>query len=143
MLWEIDIFAAGNQVDRAGEQAAVDARDLGFSAVSGISAARGYLIEGDLTAEQVTTLAECFLAEGVTERTVVAPVGDMSLCSPFGTRGTVVYVLPKPGVTDTVADNARRAFVNFDVPSHSIVIGNPATIHHRDNATEGHIGKVE
>ena len=115
MLWEIDIFAAGTEVDRAGEQAAIDARDLGFSAVSGISAARGYLVEGDLTAEQVTALAERFLAEGVTERTVVAPVGDMSLSSPFNTRGTVVYVLPKPGVTDTVADNARRAFVNFDV----------------------------
>ncbi len=38
---------------------------------------------------------------------------------------------------------APNTFVNFDVPSHSIVIGNPATIHHRDNATEGHIGKVE
>ena len=37
---------------------------------------------------------------------------------------------------------APNTFVNFDVPSHSIVIGNPATIHHRDNATEGHIGKV-
>ena len=38
---------------------------------------------------------------------------------------------------------APNTFVNFDVPSHSIVIGNPASIHHRDNATEGHIGKVE
>ncbi len=38
---------------------------------------------------------------------------------------------------------APNTFVNFDVPSHSIVIGNPATIHHRDNATEGHIGKIE
>ena len=38
---------------------------------------------------------------------------------------------------------APNTFVNFDVPSHSIVIGNPATIHHRDKATEGHIGKVE
>lgn len=38
---------------------------------------------------------------------------------------------------------APNTFVNFDVPSHSIVIGNPATIHHRENATEGHIGKVE
>lgn len=36
-----------------------------------------------------------------------------------------------------------NTFVNFDVPSHSVVIGNPATIHHRDNATEGHLGKVE
>ena len=37
---------------------------------------------------------------------------------------------------------APNTFVNFDVPSHSVVIGNPATIHHRDNATEGHIGIV-
>ncbi len=37
---------------------------------------------------------------------------------------------------------APNTFVNFDVPSHSIVIGNPATIHQRDNATEGHIGTV-
>ena len=46
----------------------------------------------------------------------------------------------------TIGDDvliAPNTFVNFDVPSHSIVIGNPATIHHKDNATEGHIGKVE
>ncbi len=34
---------------------------------------------------------------------------------------------------------APNTFVNFDVPDHSVVIGNPATIHHRNNATEGHI----
>ena len=38
---------------------------------------------------------------------------------------------------------APNTFVNFDVPSHSVVIGNPATIHHKENATEGHIGIVE
>lgn len=38
---------------------------------------------------------------------------------------------------------APNTFVNFDVPSHTIVIGNPASMHHRENATEGHIGKVE
>ena len=37
---------------------------------------------------------------------------------------------------------APNTFVNFDVPSHTIVIGNPASMHHRDDATEGHIGKV-
>ena len=46
----------------------------------------------------------------------------------------------------TIGDDvliAPNTFVNFDVPSHSIVIGNPASIHHRDNATEGHIGIVK
>ena len=45
----------------------------------------------------------------------------------------------------TIGDDvliAPNTFVNFDVPSHSIVIGNPATIHHRDNATEGHLGEI-
>lgn len=31
------------------------------------------------------------------------------------------------------------AFVNFDVPSHSVVIGNPGVIHSRINATEDYI----
>ena len=34
---------------------------------------------------------------------------------------------------------APNTFVNFDVPDHSIVIGNPAKIIHRENATKGHI----
>lgn len=46
----------------------------------------------------------------------------------------------------TIGDDvliAPNTFVNFDVPAHSIVIGNPASIHHRENATEGHLGCLE
>lgn len=32
-----------------------------------------------------------------------------------------------------------NSFVNFDVPDHSIVIGNPAVIHYREHATEGYL----
>lgn len=31
------------------------------------------------------------------------------------------------------------AFVNFDVPSHSVVLGNPGVIHHKENATDQYI----
>lgn len=34
---------------------------------------------------------------------------------------------------------APNAFVNCDIPSHSIVFGNPCVIVHRDNATEEYI----
>lgn len=37
---------------------------------------------------------------------------------------------------------APLSFVNFDVPDHSIVIGNPAKIIHKENATEGYINKI-
>lgn len=34
---------------------------------------------------------------------------------------------------------APGAYVNFDVPDHSIVIGNPEKIIPKENATEGYI----
>ena len=37
---------------------------------------------------------------------------------------------------------APDTFVNFDVPDHSVVIGNPAQIHYRANATEGHLPEM-
>lgn len=52
------------------------------------------------------------------------------------------------GINATVIGNVRigndvmiapNSFVNFNVPDHSIVIGNPGVIHHRENATEGYI----
>lgn len=36
---------------------------------------------------------------------------------------------------------APNAYVNVDVPDHSIVIGNPAVIHPRENATEGYVNR--
>ncbi len=37
---------------------------------------------------------------------------------------------------------APNAYVNFDVPSHSIVLGNPGQIIARENATEGYINRM-
>lgn len=37
---------------------------------------------------------------------------------------------------------APLSFVNFDVPDHSVVIGNPAKIIHKENATEGYINQT-
>jgi serine O-acetyltransferase len=45
----------------------------------------------------------------------------------------------------TIGDDvliAPLSYVNFDVPSHSIVIGNPGKIIPRDNATEDYIVRV-
>lgn len=37
---------------------------------------------------------------------------------------------------------APNSFVNIDVPSHSVVFGNPCIVKHRDWATEGYINNV-
>lgn len=52
------------------------------------------------------------------------------------------------GVNATVVGNikigddvliAPNSYVNCDVPSHSVVFGNPCIIRHNDNATEGYV----
>lgn len=52
------------------------------------------------------------------------------------------------GINATVVGNIRigedvmicpNSFVNFDVPDHSVVIGNPAKIHYKENATYGYL----
>lgn len=60
------------------------------------------------------------------------------------TIGNCVYI----GINSTVVGGitigndvmiAPNSFVNFDVPDHSIVIGNPAKIIHKDNATKEYV----
>lgn len=36
---------------------------------------------------------------------------------------------------------APGAYVNCNVPSHSVVIGNPCVIHHKENATDYYINR--
>ena len=61
------------------------------------------------------------------------------------TIGNKVWI----GINATVVGNvhigddvliAPNSYVNFDVPDHSIVIGNPGIIHHKDEATKLYIG---
>ena len=58
--------------------------------------------------------------------------------------GDCVYV----GINATIVGNvhigndvliAPNSYVNFDVPDHAVVIGNPGVIHRREEATKGYI----
>lgn len=60
------------------------------------------------------------------------------------TIGNNVYI----GINATVVGNvnigddvmiAPNAFVNFDVPAHSIVVGNPGTVISKENATDEYV----
>lgn len=55
--------------------------------------------------------------------------------------GTNAVIVGKIVIGDDVLI-APNAYVNFDVPSHSIVVGNPGTIIARENATEGYINRT-
>lgn len=55
----------------------------------------------------------------------------------MGINSTVVGAI-------TIGDDvliAPNTYVNCDIPSHSIVFGNPCVIKHKDNAMEGYINR--
>jgi len=98
MLWEIDIFPAPSQPDFRAKQVAKDAAALGIAENITVKTAYGYLIQGDLTEEQVQTLADQLLADSVVETVEVR-----GLTPPALERSPALWVLPKPGVMDTAA----------------------------------------
>src|SRR5687768_1526018 len=106
-----------------------------------VQAVRGFLLQGNLDERQVNTLARELLADLVVERPVVGKVGDERLLYPGGgpvvgtlrvpsaDRGTrsvpttekqLIHVLPKPGVTDPVADSALKAIADFGIKADAV-----------------------
>ena len=113
MLWEVDIYPAEGRTDLTAEQIRHDARDLGIGGSWRLAASRGYLIQGDFTADQIERLAVELLADPVVERFTAARSGDTRLLAPPQPGMTPIYVLPKPGVMDPVALSAQAAIRDF------------------------------
>lgn len=115
-LWQVDIYPAAGRPDLAGRRIASDAADLGLGDHLTIHAAYGYLLQGELTREQVELLARELLSDPIVERTLVARVGEPALAQPppdAVPSACPVHVLPKPGVMDPVAISAQQAIADF------------------------------
>jgi phosphoribosylformylglycinamidine synthase len=119
MLWEVDIYPAEGQPDRAARSVAAAAADLGLAESLPVIAASGYLIQGKLSREDVERLARELLADPVVERPVVAPVGDSSLLANTQSQ-RLVHVLPKPGVMDPVAQSTLSAIRDFGLQAEAV-----------------------
>ncbi len=119
-LWEIDIYPADGQVDRAGEELTSDAIDLGLDTSIQIAAAHGYLLEGDISESQANRLADKLLADSIVEKTVVAPVGDIRLQQSPTEDALLVNVLNKPGVMDPVAMSAQKGIEDLGVSAEQV-----------------------
>lgn len=123
-LWQIDIHPAPGHPDRDGKRIAEEIHELGLADDLQVRFARGFLIEGNLDRAAAERLAGSLLADPVIERPVVAPVGDESLStSPHSAsngRGTLVHVMPKPGVMDPVASSTEAAARDAGLPVDSV-----------------------
>lgn len=122
-LWEVDIHPATGFPDSAGETLLHEAHALGISGDFSVSTARGFLIQGDLSETDVKRLANELLADVVVERAIVAKVGSSELVAPSREIGeaALIHVMPKPGVTDAVAESAKAAITDFGLTADAVV----------------------
>ena len=109
MLWEVDVWLKDGDDDHAARSFASAAESIDPADWSAVRTARGWLIEGDLSRDDIARLAEGVLIDPVSQTYAIRSMDDRQE-SPFPDLTTVVHVLPKPGVTDPAAETARQAF---------------------------------
>jgi phosphoribosylformylglycinamidine synthase subunit PurSL len=117
MLWEVDIHPAAGELDRAAVRIVAEVADLGLDFPVSISAARGYLLQGDLTEAQVAELSHQLLVDQIVETPRWGIVGAPELSEPREKQSQLLHVLLKPGVTDPTAQTAQQILrdLGYDV----------------------------
>jgi phosphoribosylformylglycinamidine synthase subunit PurSL len=107
MLWHLLIQPAAGLADTEGKRVASEAADLGLPGPWHVAASRGFLIEGNLSRDDVLLAAEKVLADPVVEHFKVEGLDPSASPVANSANGRqVVHVLPRPGVTDPVAESA-------------------------------------
>jgi phosphoribosylformylglycinamidine synthase subunit PurSL len=101
MLWHIQIAPAHGHPDRLGDRLAAQAALSGLAGPWSIGTSRGFLIEGSVTETELDRAARDVLVDRVVESHTIRPSR-----AGWEGPGTIVHVLPKPGVTDPEAESA-------------------------------------
>ena len=109
MLWEVDVWQKDRGDDHASRSFAAAAAAIDPADWSAARTARGWLIEGELSRDDIVRLAEGVLIDPVSQTYAIRSMDDPQE-SPFPGLTTAVHVLPRPGVTDPAAETARQAF---------------------------------
>ena len=104
MLWHLRIDPAPGLADAEGHRVTAEALDLGLNGPWTIRSARGFLVEGPIGVDDLRRAAETVLADPIVESFEIAGCGpDVADIA----EAAIVHVLPRPGVTDPVAESAR------------------------------------
>ncbi|TWT30910.1 phosphoribosylformylglycinamidine synthase subunit PurL [Blastopirellula retiformator] len=113
-LWEIDIYPSADERDAAADSLIAAAADLGLASDLHVATARGFLIQAEFNREYVELLSDQLLCDTVVETAKIDEAGADSLSqAPKAELSQQVYVLPKPGVMDPVAQSTTTAIADF------------------------------
>ena len=111
MLWEVEVAPAAGQSDREAERVLTEIHLAGAASVTAVRSARSFLIEGDLSREQIEQAAAGLLADPVVEVSQVRQLPAETAGNGGGEADglQLLNVLFRPGVTDNVGGSAQQA----------------------------------
>ncbi len=115
-VWQVVLMPAAGQRDRAAQELIAEARDVERVDDLQVDCARGFLLQGELSIDQVHEIAGNLLAEPVVEQFAIKGTtadGDAS-------TDHDLHVLPKPGVTDAQAETALAAMRSLGYPVQAV-----------------------
>ncbi|MBN1526840.1 MAG: phosphoribosylformylglycinamidine synthase subunit PurS, partial [Candidatus Omnitrophica bacterium] len=110
MIWRIEVKEREGFYDAAGESVKKDIRDLGFGRrIRQVKTALVYLLEGDISGEELKHICEDLLIDPVTqEYSYNSGLFDES-------EYKVVEVAHNPGVMDPVEESAKKAILDLGI----------------------------
>jgi phosphoribosylformylglycinamidine synthase len=108
-LWQIEIIPASGYPDRNAERLRVQMLELGLPTPTQLGTARGFLVQGAIDRAAAIKLAQEVLSDCVVEQVLVRDAAEPAAPAANSNDSTVVFVLPKPGVTDPEAETALAA----------------------------------
>src|SRR5262245_42328742 len=130
-LWEVDIHPAEGQPDLLALAITSGAADLGLEQFA-VETARGFLIQGDISEQEIARASQELLADLVVEVPLFGRPGEPSFKLPASMANrdggrhdaggsTLVHVLPKPGVMDPVAASTLAAIKDLGIAAEAVV----------------------
>lgn len=120
MLWEVEIRPVSGQVDREGERVLAECGGLGLETITRVSAAKSFLLQGDLDAETVERVSRSLLVDGVAETFTISRVDATAASKNAPPQALLLNVLFKGGVTDNVALSTLKTLIDQGVPVEAV-----------------------
>jgi len=109
MLWEVDVSLLDADADHAARALVAAAAELALPGCTRARSTAGWLIEGEISRDELERVAARLLADPVTESFTLARVGDATLLTGPADLPTALHVLPRTGVTDPAGQSACEA----------------------------------
>jgi phosphoribosylformylglycinamidine synthase subunit PurSL len=119
-LWQIEILPAPGQADTLANSIQAEARELALVDDLSVHTARGFLVQASADQHALDHAAQSLLADRIVESCNVAPVSDPIWTVARAGLDQIVYVLPKPGVMDPVAQSTHEALREVGLPVEQV-----------------------